>query len=86
MRTPLSRRLLFSSGLAVALWLLVVVVRWGFSRIPSGAAQLANLVPQVVPRGLLWGESGGWLVVAIALGAVAVALVHAVVTLSLIHI
>ncbi|MBW9092210.1 DUF4232 domain-containing protein [Microbacterium jejuense] len=80
MRTPLSRRLLFSSGLAVALWLLVVVVRWGFSRIPSGAAQLANLVPQVVPRGLLWGESGGWLVVAIALGAVAVALVHAVVT------
>jgi len=80
MRTPLSRRLLASSGLAAALWLLVVLIRWGFSQIPGGAAQLANLVPQVAPRGLLWGESGGWLVLAIALGAVAVALVHAFVT------
>ncbi|GAA5206524.1 DUF4232 domain-containing protein [Microbacterium kyungheense] len=80
MRTPLSRRLLASSGLAAALWLLVVLIRWGFSQIPGGAAQLANLVPQVAPRGLLWGDSGGWLVLAIALGAVAVALVHAFVT------
>jgi len=80
MRTPLSRRLLASSGLAAALWLLVVLVRWGFSQIPGGAAQLASLVPQVVPRGLLWGESGGWLVLAIALGTVAVTLVHALIT------
>src|SRR5689334_10200262 len=82
MRTPLSRRLLASSGLAAALWLLIVLVRWGFSQIQGGAAQLANLVPQVVPRGLLWGESGVWLVLAIALGAVAVGLVHALVTTS----
>jgi len=79
MRTPLSRRLLASSVLAAALWLLVVIVRWAFSQIQSGAAQLAGLVPELVSSSLLWGESGGWLIVAIAVGAVAVALVHALV-------
>jgi hypothetical protein len=81
MRTPLGRRLLLSSGLAAALWLLVVIVRWGFSQIQGGASQLAQLVPQVVPAGLLWGDSGGWLALAIGLGALAVALVHASVTM-----
>ncbi|MCC2031393.1 DUF4232 domain-containing protein [Microbacterium allomyrinae] len=80
MRTPLSRRLLVSSVLAAALWFLVVVVRWAFSQIQSGAAQLAQLVPEVVPAQLLWGESGGWLIAAVLLGALAVALVHALVT------
>lgn len=80
MRTPLSRRLLASSGLAAALWILVVVVRFALSRIQGRAAELAGLLPQVVPTGLLWGESGGWLIAALALGALAVALVHALVT------
>ncbi|MFD4960306.1 DUF4232 domain-containing protein [Microbacterium sp. NPDC058389] len=80
MRTPLSRRLLASSALAAALWLLIVVIRWGFSQIPGGAAQLAQLVPQLAPSQLLWGQSGGWLFVAIAAGVLAVGLVHALVT------
>lgn len=80
MRTLTTRRLLASSALAAALWLVVVVVRWAFSQIPGGAAQLSTLVPEVVPAGLLWGESGGWLLVAVVIGAVAVAMVHALVS------
>jgi len=81
MRTPLSRRLLASSVVAAALWLLIVVVRWGLSQLPGGAVQLAQLVPQLVPSQLMWGESGGWLLVAIAVGVLAVGLVHAVVAM-----
>lgn len=82
MRTPLGRRLLVSSGLAAALWLLIVVVRWGFSQLPGGAVQLAQLVPQLVPSQLMWGQSGGWLIAGIAVGALAIGAIHAVVAVS----
>ena len=74
------RRLLASSALAAALWLVVVVARLALSQIQSGAAQLAGLVPEVVPSGLLWGAGGGWLIAAVVAGALAVGLVHALVT------
>ncbi|HEX5859579.1 MAG TPA: DUF4232 domain-containing protein [Microbacterium sp.] len=77
MRTSISRRLLASSALAAALWLLFAAVRWGLSQIQGGAAQLAQLVPGVVPSGLTWGESGSWVILTVVVGAVAVALAHA---------
>ena len=80
MRTSISRRLLASSALAAALWLLFAVVRWAFSQIQGGAAQLAHLVPEVVPSGLMWGESGLWLILTIVIGGIAVALAHALFT------
>ena len=80
MRTSISRRLLASSALAAALWLLFAVVRWAFSQIQGGAAQLALLVPEVVPSGLLWGESGPWLILTVVIGGIAVALAHALFT------
>ncbi|GAA5088661.1 hypothetical protein GCM10025760_11430 [Microbacterium yannicii] len=80
MRTLSTGRLLASSTLAAALWLVVVIVRWAFSQIQSGAAQLSTLVPEVMPSGLLWGESGGWFVIAVVIGAIAVAMVHALLT------
>lgn len=46
----MTRRLVAAGGLAAALWAAVALTRWGFSRIPSGAAQLANLVPPSCPR------------------------------------
>ncbi|MDD7945875.1 DUF4232 domain-containing protein [Microbacterium sp. NE2HP2] len=76
----MTRRLVAAGGLAAALWAAVALTRWGFSRIPSGAAQLANLVPPVVPAGLMWGDSGPWLVLSVAIGAVAVGLVFLWVT------
>lgn len=77
MRTSISRRLLASSALAAGLWLLFAVGRWLLSRVQGPAAQLARLVPEVVPAGLLWGESGIWLMLALLVGAVSIALVHA---------
>lgn len=80
MRTSISRRLLASSALAAALWLLFAVGRWLLSQVQGPAAQLARLVPEVVPAGLLWGESGIWLILTFLVGAVAIALVHASLT------
>ena len=80
MRTSISRRLLASSALAAALWLLFAVVRWAFSQIQGSAAQLALLVPEVVPSGLMWGESGLWLILTVVIGGIAVALTHALFT------
>jgi hypothetical protein len=82
MWTSISRRLLASSTLAAALWLLFAVVRLAFSHVQGGAAQLARLVPEVVPSGLLWGESGPWLILTFVVGGVAVALAHALFTLT----
>lgn len=74
------RRLLASSALAAALWLLVAVVRWSFLQIQGPAAELARLLPAVVPSGLLWGESGPWLMLTVVIGGLAVALAHALIT------
>ncbi len=76
MRTSISRRLLASSALAAALWLLFVVGRWLLSQVQGSAVQLSRLVPEVVPAGLVWVESGIWLMLACLIGAVSVALVH----------
>ncbi|HEY9307485.1 MAG TPA: DUF4232 domain-containing protein [Microbacterium sp.] len=80
MRTLAPRRLLASSTLAAALWILVVGARWAFSQLPDGAAQLGNLVPDLVSSSLLWGPIGGWLIVIGLGGAIAVALCHALFT------
>lgn len=80
MPTSLSRRVLGSSALAAALWLLFAVVRWTLSQIQGPAAQLAVLVPEVVPSGLMWGESGPWLILTVVLGGIAVGLAHALFT------
>ncbi|MHC2998420.1 DUF4232 domain-containing protein [Microbacterium sp. HJ5] len=80
MRTSIIPRLLASSALAAALWLVFAVVRWGLSQIQSGAAQLARLIPEVVPPVLMWGDSGAWVILTMAVGAIAVALTHALVT------
>lgn len=80
MRTPISRRLLASSTFAAALWLLFAIVRWAFSQIQGPAAQLALLVPEVMPSGLTWGESGPWLILTVVIGGIAVALAHALFT------
>ena len=80
MPTSLSRRLLGSSALAAALWLVSAVVRWTLSQLQGPAAQLAVLAPEVVPSGLLWGESGPWLVLTAVIGAIAVGLAHALFT------
>lgn len=77
MRTPLSRRLLVSSALAAALWLLAAVVRLAVSRIQGGAAQLDRLLPALIPPGLTWGDSGPWLVLTVVVGGIAVGLAHA---------
>jgi hypothetical protein len=82
MRTSISRRLLASSALAAALWLLFAVVRLAFSQIQGGAAQLARLVPEVVPSGLMWGDSGLWLILTLVIGGIAVALAHRLVTVA----
>lgn len=83
MRTSLSRRVLASSALAAGLWLVIVIARWALSQLPGGATQLAQLVPQLVPSQLMWGDSGAWPIVAIVVGALTVGLVHAcVVTLA----
>lgn len=80
MLTVTSRRLLASSALAALLWLLFAGVRWAFWRAQGPVAQLAVLVPEVVPTRLIWGESGLWLVVTAVIGGIAVALVHALCT------
>ena len=80
MRTLAPRRLLASSALAAALWILVVGARWAFSQLPGGAAQLGNLVPDLVSPSLLWGPVGGWLIAVVLAGALAVALCHALFT------
>ncbi|WP_347976681.1 DUF4232 domain-containing protein [Microbacterium sp. ProA8] len=80
MRTLTTRRLLASSVLAAALWILVVGVRWAFSQLPGGASQLGTLVPDLVPPSLLWGPVGGWMIVAVLGGALAVTLCHALFT------
>lgn len=79
MRTSISRRLLASSALAAALWLLFAVVRWALWQMQGSAAQLALLVPEVVPSGLMWGESGLWILTLVISGT-AVALAHALFT------
>ena len=80
MRTSIGGRLLASSALTAALWLLFAVVRWAFSQIQGSAAQLAVLLPEVVPSGLTWGESGLWLIITVIVGGMAVALAHALFT------
>jgi hypothetical protein len=80
MRTLTSGRLVASSALAAALWILVVGARWAFSQLPGGAAQLGNLVPDLVPPSLLWGPVGAWLIVIMVGGALAVGLCHALFT------
>ncbi|KAF2413461.1 hypothetical protein B1729_09150 [Microbacterium sp. B35-04] len=80
MRTLTTGRLLASSALAAALWILVVGARWVFSQLPGGAAQVGNLVPDLVSPSLLWGPVGGWLIVIVLGGALAVALCHALFT------
>jgi hypothetical protein len=75
-RTPLSRRLLASSAIAAALWVLFAVVRWVLSQVQGPAAQLAALVPAVVPSGLMWAETGIWVILVLVIGGFAVALAH----------
>jgi hypothetical protein len=76
MRTSTSRRLLASSALAAALWLLVVGVRWALLQLPGGAAQLGTLVPDLVPPGA-WTQASAWPVAVAVLAALAVGLCHA---------
>lgn len=80
MHTSISRRLLASSALTAALWLVFAVTRWALSQIQGPIAQLAVLVPEVVPSGLMWGQGGLSLVLTVVVGAVAVALAHALFT------
>ena len=80
MRTSLSRRLLAPSALAGALWILFAVIRSAFRQLEGGAAQLARLMPQVVPSGLTWAESGVWAILTVVVGGIAVALAHALFT------
>lgn len=80
MSTPIDRRALASSALAAALWLLFAVVRWALSGIQGPAAQLAVLVPAVLPSRLTWGESGPWLILTVVVAGIAVALFHALLT------
>lgn len=83
MRTSTTTRLAASSTLAAGLWITCAAVRWGLSQIQGPAAQLAPLIPEVVPVGLMWGESGLWLVLTLAIGSIAVALAHASITATL---
>ena len=80
MLTVFSRRLLASSALSAFLWLLFAGARWAFGQAQGPVAQLAVLVPEVVPPRLLWGESAPWVFVMVIAGGTAVALLHAVIT------
>lgn len=80
MPPSLSRRPLGSSALAAALWILFAVVRTTLAQIQGPVAQLAVLVPEVVPSRLTWGESGPWLIVTVVFGAIAVGVAHALIT------
>jgi len=80
MLTTISPRLLASSALAGLLWLLFAGVRWAFWQTQGALAQLAVLVPEVVPTRLTWGESGLWLIVMVVTAGIAVGLVHAAFT------
>ncbi|MGW9345899.1 DUF4232 domain-containing protein, partial [Streptomyces albidoflavus] len=70
--TPHTRRLLLSSLAAGVLWLVFAAVRWAFLQIPGGASRVGALVPDVVPL-TTWMGPDAWPVVAVVLGAVAVA-------------
>ncbi|MGO2110745.1 MAG: DUF4232 domain-containing protein [Pseudoclavibacter sp.] len=83
MSTSISRHVLASSALAAALWFLFAGIRWLFSQAQGPAAQLAALVPEVVPSGLMWGDSGSWLLVTVVTGGIAVAVAHALFTATL---
>ena len=74
MRSPISRSLVVSAAVLAALWLVVVGVRAALSQVQSGIAQLAGLLPAVVPTQLTWPENGAWAVLAPLVGAVALAL------------
>lgn len=80
MPTLINRRLLASSALTALLWLLVAGARWALAQIQGPVAQLAVLVPEVVPMRLISGDSGSWLPVMAVAAGIAVALVHAVLT------
>lgn len=80
MLTSSSRRLVAASAAAAVLWLMFAVARLLVSQVQAPAAQLARLMPEIVPSGLLWGEGGAWLILAMLVGAMAIALAHALIT------
>ena len=62
--------------MAGALWLLVAGVRWGFWQLQGSVSQLGTLVPDVVPP-TVWSWPDAWPGVVVAIGALAVAVCHA---------
>lgn len=77
MRASFRRRVLAASAATATLWLMFALVRWALWQTQGPAAQLARLVPAVVPTSLMWGDSGPWFALTVAVGAIAVALAHA---------
>ncbi len=75
MRTFLTRRLAVAAAVAAILWIATASVRDALLQIPSGAAQLANLLPQLVPTTLTAYQSGGGGVAATVVGGVVLGVV-----------
>jgi len=74
----LTRRLLLSAAVVTALWIATAGVRDALLQIPSGVAQLANLLPELVPTSLTAYQAGGYGVAATVVGGVVLGVVFPV--------
>lgn len=77
-RALLSPRILVAGAVAAVLWVLTAGIRDAVLQVPSGRAQVASLLPELVPTTLTVYQSGGGGVAVIIIGGVVLAAVFVI--------